>query len=297
MSLALAELLFKNSGDNSLDKARSEHRHHGLVMSADTIPREASLDVAAKALRAVPMSVGGTRRGTFHLWHQSSREPPLAGERRTWSQGAISPIVSFDAILSAIDEPYPQMPGEGLTLLDIISGIPQMLESVSSAGCTSHFIRGSLTEEIRLGPAWSANIRVLFHPGSKVLQFCEGIKVLPADVPRITVHEISHGMQVDIVSDWVNGIAQMPMPPAVMMDTNEWRMWTNTPSLNEFGHLYSGLFIAGNYARYFPDRWLLDIERATPLALSIEELCAVAEWRAPWLTLCELSQTLFVNEA
>ena len=30
MSLALAEILLKQSGDSSLDKARGEHKHHGL---------------------------------------------------------------------------------------------------------------------------------------------------------------------------------------------------------------------------------------------------------------------------
>ncbi|WP_207180587.1 YaaC family protein [Methylobacterium indicum] len=35
MSLALAEILMKQAGDSSLDKARSEHNHHGLSLQAD----------------------------------------------------------------------------------------------------------------------------------------------------------------------------------------------------------------------------------------------------------------------
>jgi hypothetical protein len=42
MSLALAEILFKQSGDSSLDWARSEHRHHGLLMTAGDKKRESS---------------------------------------------------------------------------------------------------------------------------------------------------------------------------------------------------------------------------------------------------------------
>ena len=38
MSLALAEILFKQSGDSSLDKAREEHRHHGLSMTFGGFP-------------------------------------------------------------------------------------------------------------------------------------------------------------------------------------------------------------------------------------------------------------------
>ena len=79
--------------------------------------------------------------------------------------------------------------------------------------------------------------------------------------------------------------------------TNEWRMWIKNPPLNEFGYLYSALFLAGNYARYYPDKWLHDVEHNAPLSLAIEELCSIAEWRAPWLSLCELGTTMLVNEA
>ena len=79
MSLALAEILYKQSGESSLDKARSEHRHHGLLMTAGDIPPGANLQVSGGALRAAPMEVEQERRGTFELWHRTSREHPLAG--------------------------------------------------------------------------------------------------------------------------------------------------------------------------------------------------------------------------
>ncbi len=43
--------------------------------------------------------------------------------------------------------------------------------------------------------------------------------------------------------------------------------------------------------------WLQDVETSSPLALAIEELCTISEWRVPWLALTELEMTLFVNEA
>jgi hypothetical protein len=72
MSLALTESLFKQSGDSSLDKARGEHRHHGLLMTASGLPKNAALTAAATRLRAVPMIKGGIRKGTFQLWHKTS---------------------------------------------------------------------------------------------------------------------------------------------------------------------------------------------------------------------------------
>ena len=43
MSLALAEILFKQSGQSSLDKARDDNRHDGLSMTAGSIPTRALL--------------------------------------------------------------------------------------------------------------------------------------------------------------------------------------------------------------------------------------------------------------
>jgi hypothetical protein len=125
----------------------------------------------------------------------------------------------------------------------------------------------------------------------------ENLRTNPNNVDRVGMIEISTGVQITLQNDWINGFAGMPLPPASMISTEEWRMWTNNPALNEFGFFYVALFLAGNYARYYPDKWLQDVESSTPLALAIEELCAISRWRVPWLTLSELEMTLFVNEA
>ena len=100
MSLALAEILFKQDGNSSLDKARGEHRHHGLSMTVGAIPRGADLPTAAAQLRAVPMEV---RKGTFELWHRSSREHPLGGQIQEFAtHGSLD---RFDTIFQAFDLP------------------------------------------------------------------------------------------------------------------------------------------------------------------------------------------------
>ncbi len=106
LSLALAEILFKQDGKSSLDKARAENRHHGLSMRVGHIPRNADLRSAAAQLRAVPMEIDGIRKGTFELWHRSSREHPLGGQIQEMT-GAGS-LDRFDTIFGAIDLPYPQ---------------------------------------------------------------------------------------------------------------------------------------------------------------------------------------------
>ena len=79
MSLALAEILYKQSGDSSLDRAREQHRHHGLSMIACKVASDVDLHAAASNLRAVPIEMDRKRKGNFELWHQSCREYPIGG--------------------------------------------------------------------------------------------------------------------------------------------------------------------------------------------------------------------------
>jgi hypothetical protein len=125
----------------------------------------------------------------------------------------------------------------------------------------------------------------------------ERIKLNPNNIERIDVRQAGTGIVITFGNDWVNGHISCPVPGAAVVNTEEWRMWTNDPPLNEFGYYYVGLYLAGNYARYYPDKWLADVESSSPICLAIEEVCSTAEWRVPWLALCELDRTLYVNEA
>ena len=149
--------------------------------------------------------------------------------------------------------------------------------------------------DVRGDSEWYATYNLLLHPSPLNAKIIDRISVDPNIVDHLDYVEIGTGVQIVIRTDWVNGLV-VPFPPAAMIDKTEWRMWANNPRMNEFGFLYLALFLAGNYARYFPDKWLFDVEVATPLGLAIEELCEISEWRAPWLTLCELDMTLFVRD-
>jgi hypothetical protein len=297
MSLALAEILFKQNGESSLDKARSEHRHHGLLMTARPISRDPDLAASAASLLACPMDVQGKRHGTFELWHRTSREHPLGGRVQTIFDGEGSSS-RFQLILGAFDKRFPPLPDSGITLLDCLSSIPLMVEHTWTAGVGSYFVRGKLESQVREGENPSSFIDFILHPSPLNENLLESIRVDANETPRIEVFQIARqGFIVRMHNDWINGNVQVPFPPASMINADEWRMWTNAPSLNEFGYLYVAIFLAGNYARYYPDRWLLDVERSTPLALAIEELCALAEWRIPWLSLCELGRSVLVLES
>jgi hypothetical protein len=86
-------------------------------------------------------------------------------------------------------------------------------------------------------------------------------------------------------------------PPGSMWKMDEARLWPTPEPLNEFGYLYVALYIAGNYARYYPDRWIADVEASTPLGLAIEQLMSTATERMALLTLSELMQTYYIPGA
>jgi hypothetical protein len=87
------------------------------------------------------------------------------------------------------------------------------------------------------------------------------------------------------------------IPNGTTWTSGEVRFWPCDQPLNEFGFIYIALYIAGNYARYFPDLWMRDVERSSPLALVIEELLAMAARRMPLLALSELSGIYYVPAA
>ncbi|WP_426533538.1 YaaC family protein [Bradyrhizobium sp. McL0615] len=296
MSLALAEILFKQSGDSSLDRAREQNRHHGLTMTVAGTPRPASLSEASGLLKAYPMEVGGIRKGTFNLWHHCIREHPLPGIlTRFFPEGGSTD--EFANLWGAEDKPYKPIPSTGISLEDCLASLPLLLEHSASSGVSPNFVRGRCAANQWIGDQWRRQSIFVLYPDKRIGQLLEGIKINPNKIEQIDIREIGEGIQVTLENDWVNGMFGFPVPPGASINSEEWRMWTNDPPLNEFGYYYVGLYLAGNYARYYPDKWLSDVELSSPISLAIEEMCSTAEWRVPWLALCELDQTLYVNEA
>lgn len=296
MSLALAEILFKQTGESSLDRARAENKHHGLSMSVGGFPKRPTLQQAAEQLRASPVSIAGQHRGTFALWHRSSREHPLVGKRTEYSPLGGSTF-SYDVLYGVTEKPYPNIPDGGLTLAEMLAGIPLMLEQMKTLAMPTKMVRGSISTDLRGTEAeWRSVLKLIFHPNPHNASLLDGIMMKPESVNFVDLHQVEQAYQFTMNFDHLHNDLDIPLPHAAMVSVNEFRMWCQKPCLNEFGHIYVAMYLAGNYARYFPDQWLNDVESATPLALAIEHLCDMSEWRAPWLALCELEGTLFVRE-
>ncbi|WP_440260764.1 YaaC family protein [Bradyrhizobium yuanmingense] len=298
MSLALAEVLLKQSGDSSLDRAREHHRHHGLLFS-DTRTGNLSerLEGSAGGLLARPMVQGETkaRMGTFELWHRGARPMPYVGERILHLPGGQSSRTQ--ALISIPeDKRMPLLPEKGVTLLDCIQRIPDLTDLVNAHGVNSSCVRGKIQLDEWETPQRNL-LRFTIHPNKQAAQVLDGIMFSPSLVNCIEVIEFPSGATIRLTLTPTSPDGGMHLPTAAARSVQEFCCWLDDePPLNEFGYFYSALFIAGNYARYYPDRWIADVENSTDLALAIEELVAAAERRIPWLTLSELSRTYHVFE-
>ena len=85
-------------------------------------------------------------------------------------------------------------------------------------------------------------------------------------------------------------------PAGVALDSYNYMFYDNYTALNGFGMYYVALFIISNYARYYPDLWISDIEHSSPLSLVVEELLNSATNEIPMLALSELARRYYVAE-
>ena len=123
MSLAIAEILIKQTGSSSLDKAREQHEHHGLMLRVGNTPQNVDLQKASASLVALPLIRDNEERfGTFELWHRSSREMPICGLETTQHTEMRGESHAFRVLLSSADVRLPLVPKNGLSSLDCLRG-------------------------------------------------------------------------------------------------------------------------------------------------------------------------------
>lgn len=133
MNFAIAEVLMKQDGRSSFDKARDQHAHHGLeIRFASGLHKEKNFGDILKGIGARPNDVSGERRGTFELWHRSAREHPVLGKIAFLNEQS-----GTDMILGAEDRRLPIVPKAGFTLEDCVSLIPSLSTTIGSFGVIS----------------------------------------------------------------------------------------------------------------------------------------------------------------
>jgi hypothetical protein len=294
MYFALAEILFKQTGDSSLDRARSEHAHHGLsFLRSKPLKLESDIIEQIRSLKATPMSDGKRRKGTFELWHRTSREGPIVGEFKQIN-GEVS--TSGTSVLFFPDDTrLPLLPDSGVTLFDCMNLLPQLEEYVAEIGVKPFVVRAEVAIEAR---AEVHKTVFVIHPGedSKIQQILDQILIDPNNVDKINYVETKSGG----ILKWSNSSKEnfrINFPNAIMLSDRSICFLPHRQSLNEFGSWYVLLFILGSFARYFADDWMPLVEKTAKFSLFVDACIQTARMRVPLLALSELSQTLWVSRS
>jgi hypothetical protein len=294
LSLATAEVLYKQTGESSLDRARAEHRHHGLIFRVSRKP-DGPVSEAARSLVAFPLIDRDVRRGTFELWHRSARRPPMVG-RSAHNFVNNTRHISYASLLSTQDVRLPLLPAEGMNLTDILMLVPGLREQARWWGLPPVLCRGEVGRTTYEGTD-QVDLTYVIHPSdpqalSKVTQ---GITMSPWLVDRVQISESPGALRVSLTETAEIRPYHFEWPNGINLNAKEAIFFPGEPPVNEFGLFYLGLFITGNFARYFPDHWIKLIEAAHPLSHAIDSFVTLAAERLPILTFCELSETVWLQ--
>jgi hypothetical protein len=287
--------LLKQDGDSSLDRAREQHRHHGLTFEfASTGSQALPLAKHASLLRArpaiYPVNEVLERFGTFELWHRSCRALPLVGMLNDYTQNVH--LTRFQTLLTQDDKRLPLLQRSGITLLECLSSLPRMRHLVNDYGIVPDMVRATLTATHRPGTPPMTQIIIQPTNQEKVDQFLDNMQFNANSGDQVNLQYLPNGGIITLHGDY----GHCRIQHGLALDTKNTYFWPKAQPLNEFGMMYVALYISGNYARYYPDFWIRDVETHAALALAVEELIHVAEKTMALLTLSELSRVYIVPE-
>jgi len=298
MSLAIAEILVKGTGNCRLAKLRESHAAHGLSLVVDgSVTTQAKTSAILQNARAVPQfrSVGHPY-GTFEVWRELVRECPVPG-RLTETHAASASSSSVSVLFAGADVPPDQSPKSGYTLLHAVRGLPRMAEVLRSIELEPAHVRTKITAKIAAATGDGA-IEIIVHPATAeaLAAFYERITLSADAVNALGVRELPSGLilTMPMVANRLN--TYMSLPPSVAYDGKTVFFLTNDWTLGEFGSFYVALSICGNLARYYPDVWMTHVERSTGFALLVQELCDLAFARLPILCAGELDRCYYLDD-
>lgn len=259
MNLALSEILFKQTGESSLDKARVHHRHHGLHFSFSLPADHRHALWSDKAIAKPFKNHHSLRMGTFELWHRSARHSciPNKNVRILSNCGTQNGIITF---LLANDERMNLVQDEGISLTKCLQCIPYLKNNLYPLGITSNLVRGKIESTVT-GEKNTFNWSLIIHPDRKesVDLIFNSIKLHPEAVNCVDVRIFPSGFSLICRNEENGPNTFCHIPEAIVVDVNNLYFFTGDTFLNEFGYLHVSMYIMSMISRYYPDVWQREI--------------------------------------
>lgn len=294
MSLALAEVLLKQTGNSRLSALRANHNCHGLALNLASEPNTTeSLEVAASKIVAKSQTGSqGQPKGTFEVWRRSAREYPLGGyltevHGKTTSE-------RFETLFSPSNAPPPYLARKGINLHDCMTNLPYMADTLRRWGSRLEMVRATVSRN-HIVASDEVSTTIIIHPTSADLLDAFGslCKLHSEYTNILNITEPPSGC----IIEWnQNTDLAFSLPHSTCINSKDVYFTCSPDNLGEFGYIYLALHMLGNFARYYPDFWIKHIENNSPLANASDDLCNNVLTRLPLLTLSELSRQYQVLE-
>lgn len=296
MSLALAEVLLKQTADSRLEKLRAHHNCHGLQTLISSKPKtDDPLQISSKSIVCKAQTDSkNIPRGTFEVWRRSAREYPVGAYTTTNLQNGASQTGYRSHLQPADIAPSP-LPSHGISLYECLAELPYMADVLQNLGGEPNFVRGKIVVT-QNGISGDPVSTLIIHPQKLDLidKFGSLVKADAASINTLNIIEtIPSGYLIS--QTLKNGEPSIrTYPHSICLNDEDIFFSCSNINFGEFGILYLAIHMAGNFARYYPDIWLNHIEKSSPLATAIEELCHHSFDRLPLLILSELTRTYYV---
>jgi hypothetical protein len=286
MSLALCEILFKRDGRFRLAKLREAHGHHGLNFSVQ-VPPSFKGDVPLVGLSAERLT-----SGTFAVWFETARHPGFFGTYvDVRGAGKTTGLRQLGAPSPLIEVP------ERLSLLDLACSCPTMHFEAHNLGIQSQLARATV-EVTNYRDQKTVTLDLIIHPAPlDVLDLVwKHIIFSPRCIDLVQPKEFASGGGFSLSYPERADYIGVKLPVTYTLQSGYLLLSSEVVPLNEFGFYYISSYIAGMFARYYPEYWARAVDNSSQTFEVIDKLMSSALSRAPLLLLGELRDSYYVYE-
>ena len=243
MHLAMAEFLFKQNGNSSLDKIRERNRHHGLEFTFDqTHFKSRDFVKIATGLRSKPFIRDGINVGTFGVWNRSTSEYPQIGKVKTVHSNIAEETTHILAYSNGFLEPIQK---SGFNLFELLASLPFLESSFKILKSPRNYTRGRISAFHNVSNNQKF-LQITVQPGQlvEIPLLLDQFQFSPCSVPLVEiVDELGGGVIFKIHHETYSGISETNnyFPNGVQYVEDELYWYVNQLNLNEFGIIYCAL--------------------------------------------------------
>lgn len=292
-SLANAEILWRGSGLDSLDARPEQYNAHGFSL----VKSDGLLNY-----RARPAMKNQEITGLFGLWRTYAEHIPIYGESKVFNEESAS-TTSLRIMSGVVKLTEIEFPAVGLSLGDCLANLPAMQGSLRGTGYDPKLCRGRIDEALQKDQDGLLFGRrsYSFHHFPETLQneIGERFAIDPRRYEEFQFDRVGNGLLVywkirqELHREERTALRS---PEAYAKTANELFYVGDGEVLNEFGHYYLALYVAGMVTRYYPHLWVKEIRSSTTAAILIDELVEHALERVPVLVAGALERIIFLYD-